>query len=358
MNLKIITIIGARPQFIKASAISRVINKNYSSEINELIVHTGQHHDTNMSEAFFTDLGIPEPKYNLEISGGSHGAMTGAMLAAVENVLVKENPDVVLLYGDTNSTLAGALAAAKLHIKIAHVEAGLRSFNMLMPEEVNRVLTDRLSEKLYCPTEDSIENLANEGITRGVNFVGDVMLDVANNFGTTADGCSNIVETLGLQEKGYILATCHRAENTNDTARLRSILNGLSKVAAETPVVLAMHPRTKAAIISSGMNEALKNVIVCDPLPIFDMYKLEKNAKAICTDSGGVQKEAYFFGVPCITMRNETEWNELVVSGWNTLVKADAEHIFNACTNAVPGEKTKLYGDGNAADLIVKDLLN
>lgn len=355
---KILTIVGARPQFIKAAAVSRALANGYASQLTEVIVHTGQHYDGNMSQVFFDELGIPEPRYNLEISGGGHGEMTGRMLTGVERVMHEERPDVVLIYGDTNSTLAGALAAAKLHIPIAHVEAGLRSFNMRMPEEINRIVADRVSTLLFCPTETAVQNLANEGIVKGVSNVGDVMYDVSLFYSKIARERSTAMQTLQLTEGDYVLATCHRAENTDDTQRMRSIATALGALAKDIPVVLPLHPRTNQILAKSGLTEVLGDVKVIEPLSFLDMIRLEQSAKVILTDSGGVQKEAFFFGVPCVTMRDETEWVETVTSGWNALVGADGERLLKAVNcAAVPTERPAAYGDGRAADKILAHLL-
>ncbi|WP_071871005.1 non-hydrolyzing UDP-N-acetylglucosamine 2-epimerase [Atopomonas hussainii] len=356
MSKKIVTIVGARPQFIKAAAVSREILK-HPDRIEEIMVHTGQHYDPNMSQVFFDELEIPAPKYNLEVSGGGHGAMTGRMLEGIERILLDEKPDWVLIYGDTNSTLAGALAAAKLHIPVAHVEAGLRSFNMRMPEEVNRILADRVSTMLFCPTVAAVESLALEGITRGVHNVGDVMYDVALHYSDRARQASRILEKLGLTEKGFALATCHRAENTDDPLRLEEIIGALAEAARTLPVVLALHPRTRKLLRQFGLEHHLELLAVVNPLPFMDMVALEQAAAVILTDSGGVQKEAFFYGVPCITMRDETEWTETVESNWNVLVGADAGRIA-AALDKVLTEKVKCapvfpYGDGKAAEKIL-----
>lgn len=354
---KIVTIVGARPQFIKAAALSRAVGEGYGGKLTEILVHTGQHYDQNMSTVFFDELAIPSPQYNLEISGGSHGAMTGKMLEAIEKVLVFEKPDWLLVYGDTNSTLAGALAAAKLHVPVAHVEAGLRSFNMRMPEEVNRILSDRVSSLLFCPTAAAVENLAKEGIERGVHNVGDVMYDGATFYGARARRESDILERLGLSERGYILATCHRAENTDDRQRLGAILDALSDLAVDCPVVLPLHPRTRQLIAEYGFSDRMDRLLLIEPASYLDMVALEQSAAIVCTDSGGVQKEAFFFGVPCVTMRDETEWVELVNAGWNRLAGADADAIKTAVRAATPGlEGAAPYGDGRAAEKIL-DLL-
>ena len=360
MSIKIVTIVGARPQFIKAAAVSRAIRDGYADRIEEVLVHTGQHYDENMSKVFFEELDIPQPKYNLEISGGQHGAMTGRMLEAVEKVLLEEKPDWVLIYGDTNSTLAGALAAAKLHIPVAHVEAGLRSYNMRMPEEINRILSDRVSSLLFCPTETAISNLKAEGLTSGVCNVGDVMYDVALFYRARARQQSTVLNRLNLAEGGFALATCHRAENTDDPKRLTEIVSALAEIARQVPVVFPLHPRTRKLIAESGLLHHLAAVTVTEPLPFLDMMALEQAAKVILTDSGGVQKEAFFYGVPCITMRDETEWVETVESGWNRLVGASGAAIRAAMAEVmkagVTGASVSPYGQGDAANRIVSRL--
>lgn len=353
--MKIVTVVGARPQFIKAAAVSRVIGAQYAGAIDEILVHTGQHYDENMSKVFFEELDIPEPRYNLEISGGTHGAMTGRMLEAVEKVLLQERPDWLLVYGDTNSTLAGALAAAKLHIPVAHVEAGLRSFNMRMPEEVNRILADRVSTLLFCPTASAVENLEAEGMTRGVHNVGDVMYDVALFYRDRARQHSTILQRLGLEPGGFALATCHRAENTDDPRRLESILTALAEIAGQVPVILPLHPRTHKLVRDHGLSHWLSGLRVTEPLPFLDMVALEQAAKVILTDSGGVQKEAFFYRVPCITLRDETEWVETIRLGWNRLAGSGKEEILAAYRGLqIPaGESAQPYGDGDAAKRIV-----
>ncbi|WP_291991147.1 UDP-N-acetylglucosamine 2-epimerase (non-hydrolyzing) [Candidatus Accumulibacter sp. ACC007] len=358
--MKILTVVGARPQFIKAAAVSRVIRDQYAGRIEEVLVHTGQHYDANMSKIFFDELDIPKPKYNLEISGGHHGAMTGRMLEALENTLLRELPDWVLIYGDTNSTLAGALAAAKLHIPVAHVEAGLRSFNLRMPEEINRVLADRVSSLLFCPTETAVNNLKAEGMRHGVSNVGDVMYDVALYYRDHARSHSRALQSFGLSERGFALATCHRAENTDDPTRLGEILLGLTEVAKQLPVVIPLHPRTRKVAEEYGYSHYLSALTVTEPLAFLDMVALEQSARIILTDSGGVQKEAFFYGVPCITMRDETEWVETVESGWNYLVGASSARIASAFSDAalsapsVP--RATFYGQGKAANEIVSKL--
>jgi UDP-GlcNAc3NAcA epimerase len=358
--IKIVTIVGARPQFIKAAAITRLIRENYADQFVEIMVHTGQHFDENMSSIFFEELDIPEPKYNLEISGGQHGAMTGRMVEAIENVLLVENPDWVLIYGDTNSTLAGAIAASKLHIPIAHVEAGLRSFNMRMPEEINRIIADRVSKLLLCPTNTSVQNLNKEALFDGVHLVGDVMYDVSLYYRTRALERSSVLKKLGLSDRNYVLATCHRAENTDDPNRLKNIVNALAKISEEIAVLLPIHPRTRKLLEKSQIYEKLKQVTLVDPLPYLDMVRLEQSAKVILTDSGGVQKEAFFYGVPCITMRDETEWIETVDAGWNTLTGADTEAIIQAflASDTLPQRSViSPYGEGNASQLCLTAIL-
>lgn len=357
--IKIVTVVGARPQFIKAAAVSRVLRSQYASQVQEILVHTGQHFDENMSKVFFDELDIPEPKYNLEISGGNHGAMTGRMLESVENVLLAERPDWILVYGDTNSTLAGALAAAKLHIPVAHIEAGLRSFNMRMPEEVNRILADRLSTQLFCPTQTAVDNLKSEGVTKGVHNVGDVMYDVALFYRDCARQQSKVIEQLGLKPQAFVLATCHRAENTDDPQRLDAILGALAEIARQYPVVLPLHPRTRKVIADKGLEGGLGKITVVAPLSFLDMVCLEQSAKVVVTDSGGVQKEAFFYGVPCVTMRDETEWTETVELGWNTLVGADEQRIVEAALSAVApnGLRAQPYGDGRASEAIISTIL-
>lgn len=359
MTLKICTIVGARPQFVKASAISRELH-NHSKQVSEVIVHTGQHYDYGMSQVFFEELNIPEPAYNLSVAGLSHGEMTGRMLAGIEKVLLEEAPDWVLIYGDTNSTLAGALAAAKLHIPVAHVEAGLRSFNMRMPEEVNRIVADRVSTLLFTPSSVADQNLANEGIVNGVHNVGDVMFDVAEYYSQFKKPGDSVMQSLGIAEGEYALATCHRAENTDSPEKLRGILEALSGISAEIPVVFPVHPRTRNKIKEFGCLDLVENLILVEPLSFLEMLRMEKAAKVILTDSGGVQKEAFFFKVPCITMREETEWVETVELGWNTITGSSSEAILNAysgiaeTSNRLEGAP---YGSADAAQKIVKRLI-
>ncbi len=360
--MKIITIIGARPQFIKAAAVSRVLR--LTEGVKEILVHTGQHYDSNMSDVFFDELEIPRPDYNLGIGSGTHGEQTGRMLEAIEKVLLKEKPDWVLVYGDTNSTLAGALAAVKLHIPVAHVEAGLRSFNRLMPEEINRVLTDHASDLLFAPTKTAVENLRREGIYEDqIKLVGDVMYDAAIFYGKKADQQSHILNKLRLKPKEYILATVHRAENTDDPIRLRAIFDALCEVACEIKVVLPLHPRTREALIKTGIyGMAASRICLTEPVGYLDMVMLEKNACLIATDSGGVQKEAFFYRVPCVTLREETEWVELVELGWNVVVPPFSAHVvadaIRSRIGSFMGVEENPYGDGNSAVKIVDCLVN
>lgn len=359
-SFHIVSIVGARPQFIKAAAVSRAIaehnKKSPKATIVEKIVHTGQHYDENMSKIFFDELEIPQPDYNLGVGSGSHGEQTGRMLEKIENVLVKEGPEYVIVYGDTNSTLAGALAAAKLHIAVAHVEAGLRSFNRKMPEEINRVLTDHASSLLFCPTETAVKNLASEGISEGVYQVGDVMYDSILFYAKKAKAIEHkTLERFEIRPKSYYLATVHRAGNTDDVATLRNIVEALNEMATtDHPVVLPLHPRTVSYIDSYGLrfNNSIK---VIEPLSYLEMLVLENNARTILTDSGGVQKEAYIFRVPCVTLRDETEWVETVELGWNTLAGADYNQIVELvriADNILPDTWQLFYGDGYAAGRI------
>ncbi len=340
MTATILTVVGARPQLIKAAAVSRALAA--SAALKERLVHTGQHFDAGMSDVFFDELGIPAPAHHLGIHGGGHGDMTGRMLIALERVVAAERPDCVLVYGDTNSTLAGAFAAAKLNIPVAHVEAGLRSFNRRMPEEINRIAADRLSDLLFCPTRASVENLAAEGIAAGVHMVGDVMYDVTLHAGAAARAKSRILERLGLAPKGYALATVHRAENTDDPAALAAVLDYLRAQAHAQPVVLPLHPRTREAAQRQGLT--FDGIAVTEPLGFLDMHRLLANAAGVFTDSGGVQKEAYFHRVPCVTLRGETEWVETIEFGWNRLWRGPDWR---------PRRDIPDYGDGHSAEKIV-----
>lgn len=396
--IKIVTVIGARPQFIKAATVSRAIEKKNAAlpggeRISEIIIHTGQHYDENMSGIFFDELKIPKPDHNLGIGSESHGRQTGRMLAAIEDVLIQEKPDMVLTYGDTNSTLAGALSAVKLHIPTAHVEAGLRSFNHKMPEEINRIVTDQVSNVLFCPTETAVANLKAEGLplcegmppsaftlnSQLVFQVGDVMYDSVLFNTELAGSASAIMARLGLSRKSYFLATVHRAENTDDARNLRGILSAFGRMAASgSRIVLPVHPRTKKTIQTfqsasdHAVATAIEKIDFIDPVGYLDMMMLETNATAIFTDSGGVQKEAFFLKVPCITLREETEWVETVQAGWNCLTGADPEKILSAYADVAnftaknapftqqsgTGETPACqpvypYGNGKAAEKIV-----
>lgn len=359
MAITIVTIIGARPQFIKAAPLSRALR---AAGAREVLVHTGQHYDRSMSDVFFEELEVPRPDHNLGVGSLPHGAQTGRMLEAVEQVLLRERPDWVLVYGDTNSTLAGALAAVKLHVPVAHVEAGLRSFNRRMPEEINRVLTDQVSDRLYTPTATAAEHLRREGAApERVRPVGDVMYDAALYFGARSEERSRVLEALGLAPKGYVLGTVHRAENTDDPARLEAVFQGLASVAEECPVVVPVHPRTRAALEGRGLlDRVAARVRLVDPVGYLDMVRLERNARLIATDSGGVQKEAFFHRVPCVTLREETEWTELVELGWNRTVPPTSAAALAAGVRAglgSRGREGRPYGDGDAAVRIAADLL-
>lgn len=355
-HLKILTIVGARPQFVKAAVLSRVIAN--TENVEEILVHTGQHYDHNMSDIFFEEMEIPKPKYNLHVNGLDHGAMTGQMLEKIEEVLKEEQPDWVLVYGDTNSTIAGALAAKKKHIKVAHVEAGLRSFNMRMPEEVNRILTDRISDILFTPTQTAVNNLKNEGydnIDAQIVQCGDVMLDAGMHYAKVSSERAKLPKEAMAGE--FILCTLHRAENTDDPKRLASIVNALNDIHQTTRVLLPLHPRTKKLLEQNGLQ---LNVDVIDPVGYFDMIELLKACSLVMTDSGGLQKEAYFFEKNCVTMRDETEWVELVEHGFNTIVGADSEKIKEAVQTMQTAKSdfsTKLYGEGDAGEKILEALI-
>ena len=363
--MRILTIIGARPQFVKAAAVSRAIR--FHGNIRETIVHTGQHFDTNMSDVFFEQMDIPQPDYYLEIANLSHGAMTGRMLEGIEVLIQQERPDWVLVYGDTNSTLAGALAAAKLCIPIAHVEAGLRSHNPAMPEEINRVLTDRVSSLLLCPTETAVNNLKKEGFPnrtigkrqQQVVNVGDVMFDAVLYYRERALKEINL-QTFGLEHQRYALCTIHRQENTDKIDRIKSILGALQSIAKDLTVVLPLHPRTKAKITQYNLANFLKGLCLLDPLPYLEIQRLQMSAKVILTDSGGIQKEAYFHRVPCITLRDETEWLETVESEWNQLAGASKEKIINSYLIDTKRRESngKYYGNGKASYKILDRLVD
>jgi UDP-GlcNAc3NAcA epimerase len=362
--MKLVTIVGARPQIIKAAAVSHAIaehNKEHADHpIGEIIVHTGQHYDENMSQVFFEELDIPRPDYNLGIGSGSHAGQTGKMLEKIESVLTREEPDCCLVYGDTNSTLAGALAAAKLRICVAHVEAGLRSYNRTMPEEINRVVTDHLSDLLFCPTRTSVDNLSKEGISTGIHRVGDVMFDRIRFYAKMAKAIERkTLKSLGVRPRSYYLATVHRAENTDDNMRLTQIFEALDEITtADCPVVLPLHPRTVKYARKHGLKFA-DGVKAIEPVSYLEMVALENNARLILTDSGGVQKEAYWFNVPCITLRDETEWTETVESGWNTLAGADKHRIIDGVKDGHRKRNKNpesLYGNGDAAKQICRVL--
>jgi UDP-GlcNAc3NAcA epimerase len=348
--MKVVSIVGARPQFVKCAPVSHELRKEHK----EILVHTGQHYDPDMSDVFFEDLQIPRPDYHLDVGSGSHGKQTAAILERVENVLVHEIPDLVLVYGDTNSTLAGALAAAKLHIPVAHVEAGLRSFDRTMPEEINRVVTDHISDLLLCPTQTAMDNLANEGITQGRYMVGDVMVDALRHNAIIAEKKSHIIKMLGLHKSNYYVATVHRPANTDDRNNLTSIIKAFSE--SGKTVVFPVHPRTKKYLREYGLWDSLSENILCiDPLGYIDMLHLMKHAKKILTDSGGIQKEAYVMGVPCITMRENTEWIETLPGGWNVLVGADEDKILAAILAEVrTSSDNTIFGKGDTAQRIIK----
>lgn len=355
--MKIVTVIGARPQFIKAAVVSRAIAAH--KDIKEVIVHTGQHFDANMSDIFFEEMCIPKPDYNLNVNGLGHGAMTGQMLEKIEAVLLQEKPDWVLVYGDTNSTIAGALAAKKLHIKVAHVEAGLRSFNMDMPEEINRILTDRISDILFCPTETAVNNLKKEGyenINCRIIRNGDVMQDAALFYAGRA------VRPKADIPEDFVLCTVHRAENTDDPERLRNIFSALEEISKTCRVVLPLHPRTKGKLSATGYDTNNSHILFIEPVGYLEMVWMLKHCRLVMTDSGGLQKEAYFFDKYCITLRDETEWVELVKYGYNFLAGDDKGKIISLYNHISDKnnieQKTPLYGNGNAGDLIVETLRN
>jgi UDP-GlcNAc3NAcA epimerase len=355
---KIVTILGARPQFVKAAVLSRIISAK--NEIEEVIVHTGQHYDSNMSAVFFEEMEIPRPKYNLDINGLTHGAMTGQMLERIEKVLLDEKPDAIIIYGDTNSTIAGALAAKKLNIKVIHIEAGLRSFNMQMPEEINRILTDRISDLLLCPTDTAINNLKNEGFDKLDNKVvkcGDIMKDAVEYYSQSSSEKSSVIEALNLRNKKFVLATIHRQENTDDLENLKSIFEGLETISKETQVVLPLHPRTRKIL---EKNQLKYDITIIEPIGYFDMLELLKNCKMVVTDSGGLQKEAFFNKKYCIIAREETEWIELVEHKFAKIVGSDKNKIFaafNNFKNTNADFNINLYGN-NVGLVIYEELKN
>lgn len=376
--LKLVTIIGARPQIIKASAISRAIHDNFSDSISEILVHTGQHYDINMSEVFFAEMGIPAPNYNLKVGSGSHGTQTAKMIMGIEELLVKEKPDYINLYGDTNSTLAGAIAASKLNIPIVHIEAGLRSFNRKMPEEINRITCDHLSTLLFSPTPSGYNNLINEGFNAqaqpiytpenpGIFHCGDIMYDNSLYFAKQAQKKSIIIKRLQLANNSFVLATLHRDSNTDIPHRLQSIMEAFLQIAEQIPVVLPLHPRTLKKLnedLHQGLYKKIQNckqLKIIDPVSFFDMIQLEQHAKMVITDSGGVQKEAFFFKKPCIIMRPQTEWVEIVEAGAARLADADGSEIlnhFNEWHQHFDVPFPEIFGNGSAAQFICTTLLD
>lgn len=348
--VKVVSIVGARPQFIKCAPLSRELRKH----VEEVLVHTGQHYDAGMSDVFFEELRIPRPDHHLGVGSGTHAGQTGAMLLRIEEVLRAVNPGLILVYGDTNSTLAGALAAAKLHVPVAHVEAGLRSYDRAMPEEVNRVLVDHVSTLLFCPTAVAARNLEREGITAGVSVTGDVMVDALEfNRALAADG-STVLERFGLAPGEYMVMTIHRASNTDDPASLRALLEAVGEV--DLPVIFPVHPRTRQAIATFGA-AVPPTVRMVEPLGYLDMLRLLGSARRLLTDSGGMQKEAYILGVPCVTLRNTTEWVETVEFGWNVLAGTDRDAILDAIRRPSPsGARPAVYGDGHASEAIAREI--
>jgi UDP-GlcNAc3NAcA epimerase len=360
--MNILTVIGARPQFVKAAMVSRafqLLNAHQKTPvINEVLVHTGQHYDETMSRIFFEELEIPVPRYNLEVGSGSHAVQTGQMLIRLEEVLLAEHPNLVLVYGDTNSTVAAALVASKIGIPLGHVEAGLRSYNRMMPEEINRILTDRVSTLLFCPTQTSVSTLHQEGVTQGVYLTGDVMLDASLHYVSVAETRSNVLARLHLLPKQYYLATVHRPVNADVMDNMTCILRAFSQLSL--PVVFPVHPRTKkmleTILAQNVIAYSASQLLLIDPVGYLDMLVLEKYARTIITDSGGVQKEAYFFRVPCVTLRQETEWVETLEAGWNQLCAIDADEIVAKISGVCPGEWNPMFGDGTASSKIVNIL--
>ena len=364
--MKIVTVIGARPQIIKAAALSRAIKEHFSSEVHEVLVHTGQHYDENMSQVFFDELEVPQPDYNLGIGSISHGAQTARMIEGIEEILLKEKPDCIVLYGDTNSTLAGAIAASKLHVPIVHIEAGLRSFNKSMPEEINRICCDHCSTLLFSPTATGFKNLINEGINKGIYHCGDVMYDNSKFFANIADKKSQILDTEGLKGVDYVLCTIHRDNNTDQPHRLNAIFKALLKIADEKTIVLPLHPRTskllKIKLTKDVINKVTgsSNIKILPPASFLDMIVLERHAQIVITDSGGVQKEAFFFQKPCLILRSETEWKEIVECGAAVITDADENKIVNAFKDFTvnpPHNYPNIFGDGHAAEFICKEML-
>lgn len=347
--MKVLTVLGARPQFIKAAPVSRALRESHT----EIIVHTGQHYDANMSDIFFEELHIPKPDYHLGVGSGNHGKQTGQMLADIETIILDEKPDYLLVYGDTNSTLAGSLAAAKLHIPVIHIEAGLRSFNKKMPEEINRIMTDHVSEFLFCPTDTAVKNLHDENITKNVINVGDVMYDAVEYNRKLAADKSKILQKHDLKSKEFLLITVHRAENTDNLENITNILKAFSEI--EDQKVWPIHPRTKHKLESMGFDLAsIPNLLVIEPVGYLDMLTLENHAKKILTDSGGVQKEAYFMQVPCVTLREQTEWVETLESEANILVGTDVKAILEATRKEVSPTYKEVFGDAKASEKIVQ----
>lgn len=373
--IKLLTIIGARPQIIKAAAISRAVKNMFADQVEEHILHTGQHYDTNMSEVFFRELGIPEPEYNLHVGSGSHGMQTARIIEGIETVLTDTHYDGVVVYGDTNSTLAAAVAASKIHVPVFHIEAGLRSFNMAMPEEINRIVCDQLSSVLFTPTQTGLKNLEEEGFLgtksrirfadgrrQKVVLSGDVMYDNSVFFSSMADIQSDIIERLGLRYRRFVLATIHRPANTDIPDNLKSILHALSDIAEQhqTDVVLPLHPRTRKKIADFGLEIDNLRLKVIEPASFFEIIRLEKNAAIVMTDSGGVQKEAFFYGTPCVILRPETEWVEIVDAGAGMLADADYQRIIEAYNQLVMREVyfPPLFGDGHASEKILGEIIN
>lgn len=375
--MKIVTVIGARPQIIKAAALSRAIKEHFKKEVNEVIVHTGQHYDDNMSQVFFNELGIPQPDYNLGVGSASHGVQTAKMIEGIEEILLKEKPDYLVLYGDTNSTLAGAIAASKIHVPIAHIEAGLRSFNKSMPEEINRICCDHCSTLLFSPTATGFKNLIKEGFNPdnkrrftidnpGIYHCGDVMYDNSKYFANIADTKSQILDKEGLRGTGYILCTIHRDNNTDQPERLNAIFKALLKISESKMVVLPLHPRT-SKLLNTNLEKDLydkitnnKNIKILPPASFLDMIVLERHAQMVVTDSGGVQKEAFFFQKPCLIFRSETEWKEIVECGAAVITDADENKIIDSFNNFVenpPHKFPEIFGDGKAAEFICKEML-
>ena len=365
--MKIVTIIGARPQIIKAAALSRAIKEHYAERIHEVIVHTGQHYDDNMSQVFFDELGIPRPDYNLHVGSASHGVQTAKMIEGIEQILLDEKPDAIVLYGDTNSTLAGAVAASKIHVPVIHIEAGLRSFNKAMPEEINRIVCDHCATLLFSPTKAGFDNLQHEGFpvdnvspysidNPKVYHCGDIMYDNSLHFSSIADQKVNLLKQLGLDGKPYVLATLHRDSNTDQSERLNAILDAFSELSKEITIVLPMHPRTRKH--ASGFHA--DKVIITEPVSFLEMIQLEKHAKLVLTDSGGVQKESYFFQKPCVILRSETEWVEIVETGAATLADADTDKILEASRRYLmqpPANFPAIFGDGHAAEFMLEKII-